>query len=145
MIYVKSPEGKGTYATLWEVNLEERSGYSFVKGRISTSRKDQNDNFINSTWFVTFGKNCADKAKSLPERTRIILKDFSIENIWNTETKKGFTSVSVYAFDLADGNSFQAPEKGGYPKSTPPIKKIQAKEPEPEVAEADDDVLPFDL
>jgi hypothetical protein len=144
MIYVKSLDGKGTFATLWEVNAEERSGYTFVKGKISTSRKDQNDNYINSTWFVTFGKNCADKAKGLPKQTRIILKDFSIENIYNKDTGKGFTSVSVYAFDLADGSSFSPVATGGYPKSTPPIDKIKTKTVAQET-EDDDNSLPFDL
>ena len=46
---------KGTYATVWKVEKNEKG---FVKGRISTSEKNQDGEYINSNWFVSFGKDC---------------------------------------------------------------------------------------
>jgi len=47
-------QSTGTYGTVWNVEQNEQG---FVKGRITTSEKDKDGNYTNSSWFVTFGKN----------------------------------------------------------------------------------------
>jgi len=138
MIYVKADGYKGTYLTVWEIT--EKNG--FVKGRVSSSAKKQDETYENSNWFVDFGKNCKDKALTLKEKDRIMMKDFSMKNVYNAESKKSFLNFSIYSFDIvepkSDSETERAPQKTTkFPNGEPPIKSMDVKE------ESDD--LPFDL
>lgn len=137
MIYVKAGDYKGTYFTVWEIK-EERG---FVKGKIGSSSKKQDDTYENSNWFVDFGKNCKEKALTLKEKDRILVKDFLMKNIYNVEAKKAFLTFSIQSFDIIDGKtSDSSPKAEGtkFPKAEAPIKKIEVKDDS-------DDSLPFDL
>ena len=139
MIYVKAGDYKGTYLTVWSIT--EENGY--VKGRVGSSSKKQDDTYENSNWFVSFGKNCKDKALTLQEKDRIFMKDFSIKNVYNKETEKAYFNFNIYSFDILDkdasaNNTTTTPTK--FPKGEAPVKKFVAIE-----EEEDDNVLPFTL
>lgn len=59
------------YATIWQV--ENKGNYSEV--RMSTSRKDRDDNYKNSNWsFVRFIGKAHEAVQSIPERTRVTIR-----------------------------------------------------------------------
>jgi hypothetical protein len=130
----------GTWATVWSV--EEKNG--FVKGRISTSEKDQEGNYTNSNWFVTFGKNISEKALALNEKDRIIIKKCKLTNPSVKKqdgTTVSYLNLNIYHFVLPEENGdYSAPSESTgttFPKPKPPIKEIKEKE--------QDTSLPFDL
>lgn len=137
-------QGKGTYATVWSV---EQNDKGFVKGRITTSEKDSDDNYINSSWFVSFGKNISEKALTLKSGDRILMDKFSIKNPSKKKddgTYVSYLNVNIYHYSMVTANSnSDAPASGsGFPKPTPPINDLKTKE----VPKADDETsLPFDL
>lgn len=94
MFYVKD-----TYATVWAV---EDKG-NFVKGRISTSEKDNREEgkYINSNWFVTFVGKAKDKANVLTERDKIKILSGKVTNTSMGEgnDKKFFTNVTIFDFE----------------------------------------------
>lgn len=93
MFFVKSD----TYATVFGV--EDKNTY--VKGRISTSEKDQAGNYINSNWFVTFLGNAKDKARNLSDKDKIKITSCKLSNVakeFNGE-KKSFLNVAIFDFE----------------------------------------------
>jgi len=140
MIYARAGNYRGTYATVWAV---EQKG-SFVKGRISTSSKNQDDTYTNSNWFVTFGKNCSEKALKLNERDRIFIKDLKLENIYVADKNQSYLNFNIYSFDMADSvGTGTGTGSTKFPKEEPPINKMK---PVDDVEEKDDsDKLPFDI
>ena len=97
--------GSDTYFTIWSIN--EKDGV--YTGRGSTGRKDNRDgSYINSSWNLRFVKDAAEKAATLNERDRIVVKpgDMSIESryLQPTGDKKGtqFTSVTIFNFELPE-------------------------------------------
>lgn len=92
---------KDVYMTIWSV--EERDGK--YKGRASTSRKNKDNTYVNSNWNVSFVKDAAEKAATLKERDRIVIKpgDLSIENILLPEREDrkatSYLYVTIYNFE----------------------------------------------
>ena len=130
-------QSTGTYATLWSVE-QDKNG--FVKGRITTSEKDKDGNYTNSSWFVTFGKNISKKALALKSGDRILMDKFSIKNPSKKKDDGSYVNylgVNIYHYSIIEGNSTgNAPATGsGFPKPVQPIK----------LAPPDDNELPFDI
>lgn len=93
--------GRDTYMTIWSV--EEKDGK--YRGRASTSRKNKQTNeYQNSNWNVSFVGAAAEKAATLAEKDRIVIKagDLSIENIFLPENgdRKATTFLRVTIFDF---------------------------------------------
>jgi len=136
MFYVDAKKPfTGCYATVWKV--EEKDG--FVKGRISTSRKKQDDTYVNSNWFVNFGKGISEKALKLKERDRIFIDTVAFENIYSEKNAQSYLSVTIHHFVMSDdaknGATTSASTGTTFPKPKPPIEEIKEEESS----------LPFDL
>ncbi len=126
---------KDTYAKVW--SAEEKPKY--VKAQISTSRKDQEGNFINSSWFANFVGKCVDKARGLERGTKIKITAGTIENK-KTDDGKIYTNVTIFGFDLPDE------EGGNEPAPKKPVNGTGTKKPKAptyEVEDSEDDELPF--
>jgi co-chaperonin GroES (HSP10) len=143
MIYFDaSKPSPGTYATVWSI---EQNDKGFVKGRITTSEKDSDGNFINSTWFPTFAKNLSEKALTLKSGDRILMDKFALKN---PSVKKedgkyvNYFNAYIYHFSTIEGNSTGSTTAtgSGFPKPKAPIKPKEA-----EKIDEEPDGLPFDL
>ena len=132
------------YTGTWATVFKPREQNGFVKAQLSTSEKDQEGNFTNSTWFASFSKNISEKAKKLQDKDRIIIKKGKLTNISKKNEDGSYTSylnLNIYHFVLPEENGdYSAPSESTgttFPKPKPPIKEIKEKE--------QDDSLPFDL
>ena len=56
-----------SYGTVFEPKVEEK----VVRARYSTSEKNQNGDYINSSWNIVFLGGALEKAKQLKDRQRI--------------------------------------------------------------------------
>jgi len=124
---------KEAYGTVWKVQ-EVRENYTRV--RFSTSEKDLQGNYVNSTWFGMFTGKAHEKAQSLQEKDRIKITAGKINN--KREQKDGnwvtYTNVYVFDFELSDPLGQQQTTK-----QKPP--KVAESKDYPD--EEDDDVMPF--
>ena len=108
---------RDTYMTIW--SIEEKDGR--YKGRASTSRKNKKDNtYVNSNWNVSFVGSASEKAKTLVEKDRIVVKagDLNVENIYLPENgdRKATSYLLVTIFDFEK----QTPNGAETPKQTQP-------------------------
>jgi hypothetical protein len=85
------------YATVWSV--EDKGNY--VKGRISTSEKNKEGEYVNSNWFVTFVGKAKEPALALSTRDRIKIISGKISNTTTGEgkDKKSFVNVVIFDFE----------------------------------------------
>lgn len=124
---------KATFAKVWSV--EDKGNY--VKTQISTSRKDKDGNYINSSWFANFVGKCVDKARELERGTRIKITAGTIENK-KTDDGKIYTNVTVFGFDFLDE------EGGNEPAPKKPVNGTGTKKPKAPTYEVEDeDDMPF--
>lgn len=101
----------GCYANVFDVEVKD----NYVKAHLSTSRKDQNDEYINSNWFGYFFGRAKDKAAKLEDKSRIFIIQGGVtcEKYEDSEGEsKFFTSVKIFDFVTLESNS------GGSKKST---------------------------
>lgn len=123
---------RDTYATVWKVQ-EVRENYTRV--RLSTSEKDLSGNYINSTWFPMFTGKAHEKAHSLKERDRIIIKTGKVNNKRQQKDDGSWvTYYNVYVFDFEFSDSANQGET-----HPPKVKETDDFQEEPE----EDDVMPF--
>lgn len=101
----------GTYANVFDV--EDKGKY--VKAHISTSRKDQNDEYINSNWFAYFFGKAKDKAVDLEDKSRIFILQGGVTcEKFEDENGEGkyFTSVKIFDFmQLGSSDSKKSSKK----------------------------------
>ena len=122
---------KEAYATVWKIQ-EVRENYTRV--RFSTSEKDLQGNYINSTWFGMFTGKAHAKAESLQEKDRIQITSGKINNKREQKDGNWVTYTNVYVFD------FEMSEPFGQQQSAKPPKVKESKDyPD----EEDEDVMPF--
>lgn len=91
--------GRDTYMTIWK--MYERDGK--FSAQVSTSHKDTRTNeWVNSYWFIRFVKDAAEKAKTLVEKDRILVKagDLNIENIYKKDGEEKKSSLILTAFNF---------------------------------------------
>lgn len=144
----------GTYANVFDV--EDKGKY--VKAHISTSRKDQNDEYINSNWFAYFFGKAKDKAANLEDKSRIFILQGGVtcEKFEDSEGEnKYFTSVKIFDF-IQLGSSDSGSKKSSKKKKVddddeeddePAPKKSTKKSTKKTTAKkkkADDDFEDFD-
>lgn len=100
---------KDTYATVWQV--EDKGNY--LGGRISTSEKDQNGEYVNSNWFVAFFGKAKEKAVGVSERTRIKILSGKVTNVMKGEgeNKKSYLNVAIFDFEFSDATPNSSPPK----------------------------------
>lgn len=98
---------KNAYCKLWEVEMKEK----YAKGRISTSDKNQNGEYINSNWFCTFVGKAKDKAEELEGTERLNILSGKVSNVGRKQddgSYKNFTGVTIFDFEVMDGNNAPA-------------------------------------
>lgn len=126
-----------SYGSVFKV--EDKGNY--VKADFSTSRKDQNGEYVNSYWKAIFLGNAKEAAKSLTDRDRIHVTSGGVANEPYTNAngeRRSFPSVKIFEFEkLGSGNGAAKEDK----KSTKKTTKKSTKKAEVEVD--DDDEVPF--
>ena len=126
-----------SYGSVFKV--EDKGNY--VKADFSTSRKDQNGEYVNSYWKAIFLGNAKEAAKSLTDKDRIHVTSGGVANEPYTNAngeRRSFPSVKIFEFEkLGSNNSETKDEK----KSTKKTTKKSTKKADPVVD--DDDEVPF--
>lgn len=119
-----------TYATVWQVMQREYP----ARIRLSTSRKDQNGNYVNSNWFASLFGDAFKKVNLLPdERTRIRILKGMVEHIsvkQKDDTYKEYVNMTIFDFEVEDNQgSPQVPPAYQY---QPPQSNSRASQPQEE-------------
>lgn len=107
------------YANVFDVEATDKC----VKAHLSTSRKDQNDEYVNSNWFGYFVGRAKDKAENLSDRSRIFIISGAVVNEKFTDKNgddKYFVAVKIFDFIVLDSD-----RGGGNKKSTKKTKKSE--------------------
>ena len=128
-----------SFITLWKGELSERG---FFKGQISDARKDKDGNYVNSYYNISAGGEVAQFLASLPERTRLTVKNGRLTN--ETYTKKDGTKSSypdLFIFKMED---IELSDPSAAPQAKPASQaKPAAAKPKPAQQDDSDDDLPF--
>lgn len=120
------------WATVWEVT----EGNYGVNGRISTSRKNKDGEYVTDfSGFVTFYGPAAEAAKKLSERDRIKIVSCDVTNSFNKDTKEAKNYFKIYEFETSDGESSSK-------EATTP-KKAASKKPAIDEGFNEDEECPF--
>lgn len=126
-----------SYGSVFDV--EDKGNY--VKANFTTSRKDQNDNYVNSYWNAVFLGKAKDAAKELTDKDRIHVTSGGVtkEPYTNQDGKKvSYPSVKIFDFEkLEHSNNETKDDKKSAKKTT----KKSTKKADPVVE--DDDEVPF--
>ena len=95
---------KDAFAIVWSVDKVEEK---YVKARIGTSEKDQQGQYVNSSWFATFVGKAVAKADSLEPKDRITIHSGKIQNVsvkqseatgQTKATYKNYLNVVIFDF-----------------------------------------------
>lgn len=81
---------------------------NYVKANISTSRKDQNDEYVNSNWFAYFFGKAKDKAANLEDKSRIFIIQGGVTcEKFEDEDGEGkyYTNVKIFDFVTLESGS----------------------------------------
>ena len=111
------------YANVFQPEVKK----NYVKANISTSRKDQNDEYVNSNWFAYFFGKAKDKAEKLEDKSRIFIMQGAVtcEKYEDDDGEsKYYTNVKIFDFMPLESNS-------GSKKSTKKKKVDDDDEDEP--------------
>jgi len=121
MIFIKDSEA---YATVWKVNPSENGKY--IDLQVSTSEKDKEGEYINSSWFPRCIGHAVNSLKGLEERDRIKIKSFKITNEYNREKNQSYFRFLILDAERLDsgGNKGTASAKSA---TTKPAKKAAPK------------------
>ena len=126
-----------SYGSVFKV--EDKGNY--VKADFSTSRKDQNGEYVNSYWKAIFLGNAKEAAKSLTDRDRIHVTSGGVANEPYTTAngeRRSFPSVKIFEFEkLGSNNGVTKDEKKPTKKTT----KKSTKKADLDID--DDDGVPF--
>jgi hypothetical protein len=132
--------GENARATYMKVWATENKG-KYVKAQVSTSRKDKEGQYINSSWFANFVGQCAGDAENLSRGESIKILSGQLENR-KTEDGKIYTNMTIFAFEPADGSG----QSSGNSRSKPVNSRRTQNLDVPPAREDDDsseDDLPF--
>lgn len=123
-----------SYGTVFEPKVEEK----VVKARYSTSEKDQNGDYINSSWNIIFLGGALEKAKQLKDRQRIHINKAKLTNRSYKDKEgnsKWWMQITVFDFDVLEHGK----KNNNDSVDKPANKSKQADKPQ----EIDEDDLPF--
>jgi len=121
------------FGNVFDVEIKDK----YVKAKLSTSRRDQNDAYVNSSWFVKFvGKSVTD-AKNLEDRDRIKVTSGYVSNETympaGGDKPKSFASMTIFEFELYTHSDTSSNKPKPKPK----------KRSEPDEQEIDEDDTPL--
>lgn len=117
MIYVSNK----IYAKVWKVTVAEK----YIDLRISTSVKDENDNYKNSGWFPRAIGKAMEKLKDVKEGDRITINKAMLTN--ERYTDDNGNTKSAFKFLILDAE----------------IQDDAATSKRPDIEQIDDTGLPF--
>lgn len=106
-----------SYMKVWDVSASKSGKYYVVE--MSSNRKNQDGEYVRdfSSKFVRFVGKAKEKINSIEKGSVIQIKSCGVENSYNKEEKKEYTTYLVFDFDLANTDRNQASNKGTKPKS----------------------------
>ncbi len=115
MIFVKDTE---QYATVWKVKPSENGKY--IDLQISTSEKDKDGSYLNSSWFPRCIGHANNSLKDLQERDRIKIKTFKLTNEYNKEKNQSYLRFLILDAEILDkdGSSSKETTKTKTPSDT---------------------------
>lgn len=90
-----------SYGTVFEPKVEEK----VVRARYSTSEKNQNGDYINSSWNIVFLGGALEKAKQLKDRQRIHINKAKLTNRSYKDKEgnsKWWMQITVFDFDILE-------------------------------------------
>jgi|GEM_PF-613291 len=124
-----------SYGTVFEPKVEEK----VVRARYSTSEKNQNGDYINSSWNIVFLGGALEKAKQLKDRQRIHINKAKLTNRSYKDKEgnsKWWMQITTFDFDILEHGT-----KSNNNNTTDKTvnKSKQADKPQ----EIDEDDLPF--
>lgn len=126
-----------SYGSVFDV--EDKGNY--VKANFTTSRKDQNDKYVNSYWNAVFLGKAKDAAKELTDKDRIHVTSGGItkEPYTNQDGKKvSYPSVKIFEFEKLGSNG-----NSNVKDDSKPTKKTTKKSTKKTETEIEDDEVPF--
>ena len=100
------------FAKVWSIDKSK----SVPRGRISTSEKNQQGEWVNSSWFVSFIGKSKEKALELNGDERIKMlkgKVTSTSKKLDDDTYRNYINVTVFDFELMGQPSYQDPDDRG--------------------------------
>lgn len=80
--------------------IEDKGNY--VKATLSTSEKKQDGSYEWSNWNAAFLGKSLDKAKQLKDGDKITVVKGKLTNVYNKETKKSYTNMTVFEFSRVE-------------------------------------------
>lgn len=125
----------GAYLTIWKEG--NNFGGNYVCRQCSTNRKDPNTGEYSSDFsgFVRFVGKAKDVVASLPERSRIRVKECEVTTYFSNKSQRNECNFVVWDCETVGGTKKETPAKKEEAPVTP-------KSEVPVAEEADDD-LPF--
>ena len=120
------------YMKVWEIKQGASGNYYEVD--MSSQRKNQDGDYVKdfSSKFVRFVGKAKEKISSIDAGSVIQIKSCGVENFYNTEKKREYTTFKVFDFDPVD----TANKKNSGSASKAETKKTDS-------VDAYDDDLPF--
>jgi len=100
-------EGSSKYVKVWKV--EDKGNYA--KGQVSSSTKNQNGEYENSTWFPMFTKGCRDKALALGEGASIEITKGGFTNKYDKDKKVTYYNLLIFDFEEMGNSGGSKPAK----------------------------------
>lgn len=89
-----------TYLKIWQVDVNDK----FVLCQVSSSSKQQDGTYKNSSWYAKFLGKAKEDAVSLEIGDKVKVLTGAVENIYNKELKKSFLSVLVFSFEKVENS-----------------------------------------
>ena len=100
------------FAKVWSIDKSK----SVPRGRISTSEKNQQDEWINSSWFASYIGKAKEKALELNGDERIKMlkgKVTSTSKKLDDNTYRNYINVTVFDFEVVGQSNYQDPDDRG--------------------------------
>ena len=109
MIFINNDKPTVIYAKVWNVDRHEK----YTDLRVSTSEKQQDGTYENSTWFPRLIGHAHQKLKDLKNEDRIVITKAKLTNPPYTDdkgNKKSYLKFLVLEAEM-EGESASSPEK----------------------------------
>lgn len=126
---------EGNRVHIWEINEPEKKKAKYMDCKISSSAKDQDDEWY--TDFSAYARFIGDAKKKLDEVCEgdvIILTSVGVTNSYDKRKKKTYTNYLVFDFDLPDEDEDEEEKPKKKSKKTSSSRSRKVK---------DDEDLPF--
>jgi hypothetical protein len=143
-MFLIGEKANAPFATIW--GWDDQGKYTKV--RLSTSEKNQDGEYENSSWLARFVGKAHEKISDASERDRIKILSGKINNISRKQDDgsfRSFLNVVVFDFEFVDQNNDSKPAKSSKWKQQQksPVKKQQKKDDYDYDEDQEDDTLPF--